>query len=52
MKGDLRMWLKFLDYPTVFNRKFLDFDHCRSSIKVDFYTDASKNPQLGIGGIC
>ena len=52
MRMDLETWLHFLDHPTIYARKFLDMDINITSEDVDFYTDASANPQLGCGGIC
>ena len=52
MRMDLEMWLSFLQHPTVYARKFMDLDNEITSEEVDFYTDASANPQLGCGGIC
>ena len=50
-KADLRMWLIFLNHPSVYARKFIDLNKSKSSTEVDFYTDASANPQLGCGGV-
>ena len=51
MKSDLKMWLKFLDHPSIYARKFIDLDNQARSLEVDFYTDASANPELGCGGV-
>ena len=48
MKMDLRVRNTFLANPSVFSRPFADFSGAQH-IKVDLYTDASKNPQLGYG---
>ena len=48
MKADLQTWLLFLQHPTVFARPFLDFD-LHDAVQLDFYSDASKNPNLGFG---
>ena len=52
MKADLRMWLQFLHHPSVFARPFTDFSKTATVIDVGMYTDATKNPKLGFGGIC
>ena len=52
MKQDLRMWGEFLSNPVVYNRSFFDFQLEVSSVEVDFFTDATANPELGVGGIC
>ena len=51
MKNDLETWLSFLRHPTVFGRKFIDFDRSIHSEEVSLYSDASANPELGCGGI-
>ena len=51
MKMDLRMWLSFLEHPSIYARSFMDMDNTISSTDVDFFTDASANAQLGCGGI-
>ena len=51
MRMDLQMWQAFLENPNIFARPFLDLDDCITSEEVDFYTDASANPELGCGGI-
>ena len=52
IRADLRMWLKFLGQPTAYARPFLDFDSSLSAVELDMYTDASRNPELGCGGVC
>ena len=52
MKMDLQLWQTFLHHPTIYSRQFLDMDKTIDSVDVDFYTDASANPELGCGGIC
>ena len=51
MKLDLQMWLTFLNHPSIYARKFLDLTPINFT-EVNFYTDASANPNLGCGGIC
>ena len=52
MRLDLEMWLKFLQSPEAYSRPFLDFTVTTTAREIDFYTDASRNPHLGVGGIC
>ena len=52
MRLDMEMWLTFLEHPGIYSRPFLDMDNEVNSVDVDFFTDASANPQLGCGGIC
>ena len=49
MRSDLELWLIFLQHPSVYSRKFIDFDLSLTSDEVDFFTDASTS--LGCGGI-
>ena len=49
MKLDLQTWLVFLEHPSVYCRKFIDFTP-RSAEDISFFTDASKT--IGFGGIC
>ena len=51
MRGDLQLWLTFLNSPATFARPFFHFDST-SSRQLFFYTDASRNPELGCGGVC
>ena len=51
MKLDLETWLEFLNHPSIYARPFLDVSDKITSEEVDFYTDASANPELGCGGI-
>ena len=48
---DLETWLIFLRHLTVYARPFLDFTEGSEKV-VDFYSDASKNPDLGMGANC
>ena len=52
LRLDLEMWLKFLEYPDIFSRPFLDFTTSITATEISFFTDASRNPNLGMGGIC
>ena len=52
LKNDLRMWLKFLEYPDIFCRPFLDFTKTITAQEINLYTDASRNSKLGAGGVC
>ena len=49
MQHDLGIWLQFLKSPNVFARPFMDYNIIPAH-DLDFYTDASKNPELGFGG--
>ena len=51
-RQDLAMWLEFLSHQSVYCRPFLDFDNVIKADQVNFYTDASRNFDLGAGGIC
>ena len=48
---DMKMWLQFLEHPSVYNRSFIDIEGSINSMDVDFYSDATANPELGCGGI-
>ena len=49
MRLDMTTWLSFLNHPSIFSRRFLDFSQ-RPAKDISFYTDASKT--IGFGGIC
>ena len=50
LRQDLMVWKLFLEHPSIFARPF---SHLVSkAVDVNFYTDASRNPALGCGGIC
>ena len=51
MRSDLNMWLQFLNSPSVYARPFMDYSYFDAE-DIDFYTDASRNFDLGFGGIC
>ena len=50
MKADLRMWLTFLQHPSVFCRPFLDFSNILIADDIDMFSDASG--KIGLGAIC
>ena len=52
MKMDLEVWAKFLRQPSVFSRPFVDFSAGVTATEIELFTDATKNPKLGFGGIC
>ena len=49
---DLRVWLAFLDHPSVFARPFMDFSEILTADRIFFYTDSSGSSSKGMGGIC
>ena len=51
MRSDLNLWIEFLNHPTVYCRKFIEF-HGHYASELDFYTDASGNFDLGMGAVC
>ena len=50
MRMDLQIWLKFLKQPEAYCRPFMDFSKILIATELDFYTDATKNPELGFSG--
>ena len=52
MKQDLKVWIRFLENPAVFNMPFMDLTKLWFAEEIDFHTDASKNVNLGFGGKC
>ena len=52
LRADLEMWLTFLSHPSAYCRPFFDFSADLKADKVNFYTDASRNFDLGAGGVC
>ena len=50
MRSDLRMWLTFLQHPSVFCRPFLDFSKILVADEIDMYSDASG--KIGLGAVC
>ena len=51
-KLDLEIWKKFLMFPQIVARPFMDFNTQLTSIDIDMYSDASRNPELGFGAYC
>ena len=50
---DLETWLSFLTTSSsAFCRPFFDFDNETIYDPIQFATDASANPELGMGGVC
>ena len=49
---DLEAWKFFLHHPTAYCRDFMDFSKIWSAEEIEFFTDSSKNPELGYGGWC
>ena len=52
MKADLQVWLIFLDEPSAYCRPFMDCSVTLLAVEIDFFTDASRNFNLGFGGYC
>ena len=50
MREDLRMWLTFLQHPSVYCRLFLDFSTLLVADEIDMFSDASG--KIGMGAIC
>ena len=50
MRGDLNMWVTFLQHPSVYNRPFMDFSKILFASEIDMYSDASG--KIGLGAIC
>ena len=48
---DLLIWQKFLEYPMVFARPFMEFGRITAEV-IDMYSDASRNFNLGFGAYC
>ena len=51
MKADLQVWLQFLQCPEVFSQPFIDYLPVTVQ-DLDWTSDASRNFNLGFGGIC
>ena len=49
---DLNMWLSFINNQSIFCRPFIDCDKTWYADELLFYTDATANPELGMGAIC
>ena len=52
IKQDLLMWNDFIHHPSVYCRGFMDFSEILTADDILMFSDASKNPELGMGGIC
>ena len=52
LKQNLKCWQFFLKQPQAFSRPFFEFDTYLRAEEVDLSSDASRNPELGAGGIC
>ena len=50
-KLDLKVWEKFLTYPDMFSKPFIDATEV-SALELDMYSDASGNHNLGMGAHC
>ena len=50
VRSDLELWLRFLNHESAYYRKFLDLSINFKSTELNWYTDATANPQLGAGG--
>ena len=50
-RHDLETWLVFLRHPSCYLHDFMDFTDDMGQA-VDFYSDTSKNPMLGMGAKC
>ena len=49
MRLDLEMWDMFLSHSSIFTRPFLDFSSELTADVMDMFSDASRNPELGMG---
>ena len=52
MRLDLELWRTFLNHQMIFSRSFMDVTKIYTAQEVEFYSDASKNPKLGMGAVC
>ena len=52
LRADLEAWKSFLSHQAVFSRPFIDLDNNMSNIELDWFTDTTSNPELGMGGVC
>ena len=51
-KDDCKVWLEFLSTGKLsVCRPFVDLNAFQSARQLDFYMDATKNPELGMGGV-
>ena len=51
-RADMETWVKFLKHPSVYCRSFMDFAEITHADELNFYSDASLNPFLGMGARC
>ena len=51
MRSDIVMWKQFLSHQTAYARPFMDFTKLWMASEVDVFSDASKNTDLGMGGV-
>ena len=51
MRMDLCMWEQFLSHQSVYCRPFTDFSETTDAEELDFFTDSSRNFELGCGGV-
>ena len=51
MRLDIQVWENFLTHQSIYCRPFMDFE-IYTSEDIGMYSDASKNPELGVGGWC
>ena len=51
MRMDLMVWKKFLEFPGIFCRPFMDFQPL-SVVDIDMFSDASRNFSKGFGAYC
>ena len=49
MRLDFEMWMVFISNPGIFARPFLDLTENITANVMDMYSDASRNPELGMG---
>ena len=49
MSQDLNIWRLFLKMPQAFSRPFIDMANCESALTLDWFTDAAKSVNKGIG---
>ena len=50
-RQDCETWILFLNNLEMVNRPLVDLKQIRSATDLNFYTDASRSPVLGMGGI-
>ena len=52
LRLDLHLWRTFIANQEAYCRPFLDFFTSLQAEEINFYTDATRNPELGAGGVC